>query len=100
MRGPGPIQSRQNHTLVLGGPGVGRTFLVRKLQKALQGMGSSAVTMAFTGAAACNIPGWRTIHSTFYIPIKMKASDRLPTLSEEQKQALRTTMEGKGIFAD
>jgi hypothetical protein len=97
-RGPGPIESRQNHTLVLGGPGVGKTFFVRKLQKSLEGMGSSAVTVAFTGAAACNIPGGRTIHSTFYIPITMKASDRLPALSEEQKQALRAAMEGKAFL--
>jgi hypothetical protein len=28
----------------------------------------------------------------------MKASDRLPAFSEEQKQALRTTMEGKAFL--
>ena len=39
-----------------------------------------------------------TIHSTFLIPIKMKASDRLPALSEEQKQALRAAMEGKAFL--
>ena len=81
--GPGPVEARPNHTLVLGGPGVWKTFLVRKLQKALEGMGSSEVTVTFTGASACNKSGLRTIHSTFFLPINTKASVKLPVLSEE-----------------
>ena len=75
-----------------------KTFFVKQLQSRLAEMGSSSVTVAFTGAAACNIPDGRTIHSTFFLPIHMKTSDKLPLMPEDQRTSLKSAMEGKAFL--
>ena len=90
--------SDQEHFLVLGGPGVGKTFLVKRLLRQLSSLNTSAVTVAFTGAAAVNIPGGRTIHSLFHLPINCKAGGRLNMLEGAQKQSLLSAIEGKAFL--
>jgi hypothetical protein len=77
------------HLLVLGGPGVGKTHFVKRLILELEGMGHSLVSVAFTGVAACNIPGGRTIHSVFGIPMKASESRKLAPLGAEQAYVLK-----------
>jgi len=90
--------AQQEHFLILGGPGVGKTFFVKCLLKRLADQGSSAAIVAFTGAAAVNVPSGRTIHSMFNIPIHAKTGQRLSPLDGPEKQALTTAMEGKAFL--
>ena len=56
------------------------------------------VALNHFSSAACNIPGGRTIHSTFSLPIRVKTSDKLPVVSEEQRATLKSAMEGKAFL--
>jgi MoxR-like ATPase len=81
------------HLLVLGGPGVGKTHFVKRFIQELDSIGCSLVSLAFTGVAACNIPGGRTIHSVCNIPIQASAATRLTPFSTEQAYVLRTYLQ-------
>ena len=50
----------------------------------LEKLGCSLVTVAFTGVAACNIQGGKTIHSVFYLPVNAVGTRKLQPLSAEQ----------------
>ena len=54
------------------GPGgTGKTYLYKALLAAVRSMGRIALATATSGAAANNMPGGRTAHSRFKIPIKI-----------------------------
>ncbi len=61
-------------------------------------MGCSLVSVAFTGVAACNIPGGRTIHSVFGIPMHASGSTKLPLLGSEQACVLKAYMENASFL--
>jgi hypothetical protein len=94
----GGAQVQPEHVLVLGGPGVGKTHFVKRLILELEGMGCSLVSVAFTGVAACNIPGGRTIHSVFNLPISATGNSKLAPLSDEQAYVLRSYMQNRSFL--
>ena len=65
--------------LVLGGPGVGKTYLVKRLQIELEREhGLKLVSVAYTGVAASNIQGGKTIHSVFHLTHQASEFKSLP----------------------
>ncbi|XP_052142068.1 uncharacterized protein LOC127761779 [Oryza glaberrima] len=64
------INSAQGGVFFIDGPGgTGKTFLYRALLATVRGHGNLAVATATSGVAASIMPGGRTAHSRFKIPI-------------------------------
>ncbi|XP_053112177.1 uncharacterized protein LOC128327402 [Hemicordylus capensis] len=63
------------HCFFLDGPaGTGKTFVYTTLIHTIQGKGDQATAVASTGIAATLLPGGRTAHSVFKIPLILDAS--------------------------
>jgi hypothetical protein len=66
------VISRKGRVLFIDGPGgTGKTFLYRCLIANIRSEGLIAVTTAKSGIATSIMPGGRTAHSVFKIPIKI-----------------------------
>lgn len=65
--------------------GTGKTFIWRAMSAALRSKGQIVLTVASSGIAALLIPGGRTAHSRFAIPINI---DQLSTCEIKQKSHL------------
>nr|XP_027082463.1 uncharacterized protein LOC113704790 [Coffea arabica] len=60
----------QRHSFFIDGPGgTGKTFLYRSLLATLKSQGYIAIAVATSGIAASILPGGRTAHSRFKIPL-------------------------------
>uniref|UniRef100_A0A8R7TGX8 ATP-dependent DNA helicase n=1 Tax=Triticum urartu TaxID=4572 RepID=A0A8R7TGX8_TRIUA len=66
------IDDHRGGTFFVDGPGgTGKTFLYRALLATIHGQGKIAVATATSGVAASIMPGGRTAHSRFKIPLKI-----------------------------
>jgi len=66
------VNSGKGQVFFVGGPGgTGKTYLYRALLAKVRSMNLIAVATATSGIAASIMPGGRTAHSRFKIPIKL-----------------------------
>ena len=66
------IDRQRGGIFFVNGPGgMGKTFLYRALLATIRGQGKIAVATATSGVAASIMPGGRTAHSRFKIPLKI-----------------------------
>ncbi|XP_074560285.1 uncharacterized protein LOC141816402 [Curcuma longa] len=64
------VFSANGHAFFIDGPGgTGKTFLYRALLVTLRSQGFTAIAVATSGVAASVLPGGRTAHSRFKIPL-------------------------------
>ncbi|XP_068340932.1 uncharacterized protein [Pyrus communis] len=71
----GAVQRSDNATLFVDGPGgTGKTYLYRALLASLRRLGHIVLATASSGIAATILPGGRTTHSKFKIPLSLDAS--------------------------
>ena len=56
---------------VYGHGGTGKTYLYRTIMSSIRSKGKIALVVASSGIAALLLPGWRTTHSRFHIPINV-----------------------------
>jgi Cdc6-like AAA superfamily ATPase len=61
--------NKQGLFFIYGYGGTGKTFIWRAMSSALRSKGEIVLTVASSGIAALLIPGGRTAHSRFHIPI-------------------------------
>jgi hypothetical protein len=70
-----PLQAK---VFFVDGPGgTGKTFLFSKLLQYVRQSNNIAIAVASSGAAATLLPGGRTAHSTFGIPLKVTSSSSI-----------------------
>ena len=78
----------QQRCLFIEGPGgTGKTFLYETITHILRGRGQIVVAVAWTGIAAINLPGGRTVSSTFRIPLNV-GSKATCKLNKKEKDEL------------
>ncbi|KAG5525404.1 hypothetical protein RHGRI_031907 [Rhododendron griersonianum] len=66
----GTVERKENATYFVDGPGgTGKTFLYRAILASLRSQGHIALATASSGIAATLMPGGRTAHSRFKIPL-------------------------------
>src|SRR4051812_44063572 len=66
------VDHQRGGVFFVDGPGgTGKTFLYRALLATILGQGNIAVATATSGVAASIMPGGRTAHSRFKIPLKI-----------------------------
>ncbi|CAN6548323.1 unnamed protein product [Malus baccata var. baccata] len=66
---------RSAFNIIMGGPGgTGKTYLYRALLASLRRLGHIVLATASSGIAATILPGGRTAHSKFKIPLSLDAS--------------------------
>ncbi|KAB2637010.1 hypothetical protein D8674_027544 [Pyrus ussuriensis x Pyrus communis] len=71
----GAVQRSDNATFFVDGPGgTGKTYLYRALLASLRRLGHIVLATASSGIAATILPGGRTAHSKFKIPLSLDAS--------------------------
>ncbi|XP_068338961.1 uncharacterized protein [Pyrus communis] len=71
----GAVQRSDNATFFVDGPGgTGKTYLYRALLASLRRLGHIVLATASSGIAATILPGGRTTHSKFKIPLILDAS--------------------------
>ncbi|XP_027102740.2 uncharacterized protein [Coffea arabica] len=89
----------QGHSFFIDGPGgTGKTFLYRSLLATLRSQGYIAIAVATSGIAASILPGGRTAHSRFKIPLDF-SKNRTCQLSKQGSVA-RLLSESKLILWD
>ncbi|XP_071928011.1 uncharacterized protein [Coffea arabica] len=66
---PSVFSSRGQSFFIDGPGGTGKTFLYRSLLATLRSQGYIAIAVATSGVAASLLPGGRTVHSRFKIPL-------------------------------
>jgi hypothetical protein len=76
-----------------GAGGTGKTYLYRTLCHKLRSQGKIVLCVASSGIAALLLPGGRTAHSTFRIPIDSLTNDSYCNISKQDRRAelLRAT---------
>jgi len=88
--------------LLLGGPGVGKTYLANAIQKEALRYKITTSCIAATGVAASNLPNGRTIHNALGINPKDNIHEFVPKLKNDKKiqlqNRLRTTSLGLVII--
>lgn len=67
--------------------GTGKTYLYQTLCHAIRGQGLIVLCVASTGLAALLLPGGRTAHSTFKIPISTLNEDSICNIPKESQRA-------------
>nr|XP_028954300.1 uncharacterized protein LOC114823117 [Malus domestica] len=71
----GAVQRSENVTFFVDGPGgTGKTYLYHTLLASLRRLGHIVLAKASSGIAATILPGRRTAHSKFKIPLSLNAS--------------------------
>ncbi|KAB2602049.1 hypothetical protein D8674_003054 [Pyrus ussuriensis x Pyrus communis] len=71
----GAVQRSDNATFFVDGPGgTGKTYLYRALLASLRRLGHIVLATTSSGIAATILPGGRTTHSKFKIPLSLDAS--------------------------
>ncbi|XP_073067202.1 uncharacterized protein [Primulina eburnea] len=76
------MHNQSKHFFIDGPGGTGRTFLYRSMLAHLRQMGKIIIAVATSGIAVTLLPGERTAHSRFQIPLRPTAS----TLCKIKKQ--------------
>ena len=86
------FESVQHHTgrsFFLNGPaGTGKTFVYRALCHRLRADGRIVLCVASSGIAALLLPGGRTAHSTFSIPVDSLCENSVCSINKNSKQAV------------
>lgn len=67
-------QGKPGAFFIDGPGGTGKTFLYCALYAKVRGMGKIVLPTATSGIAAANLPGGRTAHSRFKIPLESNSS--------------------------
>ena len=76
--------------IILGGPGVGKTFMISALHNILGLLGLAGVQcLAFTGSAASLLPGGRTLHGALGLTVHHDASAAADTVAPARLAALQ-----------
>jgi len=103
-------QSREKAQVLLlvhGGPGTGKTFFARRLNKAARQRGLRVLGAAFAGGAAGNMIKGSTIHTLFALPVKKRPAPdqrhvpqdrRLPPLTGPQLKEARDKFKNVAIL--
>ncbi|XP_028095507.1 ATP-dependent DNA helicase PIF2-like [Camellia sinensis] len=68
--------------------GTGKTYLYRALLASVRSQGRIAITTATSGIAATLLPGGRTAHSRFKIPLNPEASSVCPITKQSDMEKL------------
>ena len=71
--------------------GTGKTFLTKLILANVRSQGHTALAVASSGIAATLLPGGRTAHSTFKLPLDL-TSDDMPTCNVTRNSAVATIM--------
>ncbi|XP_071941099.1 uncharacterized protein [Antedon mediterranea] len=80
--------------------GTGKTFLLKYLLHTIRSKGWIVIACASSGIAARLIPGGKTLHSTFKIPLDVQYRDH-PTCSINKNSALASILrETRGLIVD
>ena len=80
------ILHNQGQSFFINGPGgTGKTFLERAICHAVRAQGWILLGVASTGLAALLLPGGRTAHSMFKIPIESLATDSICHIPKESQ---------------
>ena len=98
-----PKQPKPNQLrlLILGGPGVGKTWTINAIREMARQSFLGTCSSAFTGAAACLLPGSETCNSLLAIPATEKdvlKNESVLPLNPNALQALREKLKGKEYF--
>ncbi|XP_027167892.1 uncharacterized protein LOC113767888 [Coffea eugenioides] len=93
------IFSTEAKSFFIDGPGgTGKTFLYRSLLATLRSQGYIAIAVASSGVAASILPGGRTAHSRFKIPLDM--SEVRPCQISKQSSTAKLIVQSKLILWD
>uniref|UniRef100_A0A0L8I7D2 ATP-dependent DNA helicase n=1 Tax=Octopus bimaculoides TaxID=37653 RepID=A0A0L8I7D2_OCTBM len=74
-----PDQQRAYNTIVDSSGGTGKIFVTKLLLTQVRQHKNIALAVAFSGIAATLLPGGRTVHSTFKLPLNLATSARAQT---------------------
>ncbi|XP_044014055.1 uncharacterized protein LOC122856420 [Aphidius gifuensis] len=81
------VNSTASKCFFINGPGgSGKTYIYTTLYHLLRSLSKNVSTMAYTGIAATLLPGGKTVHKTFKIPIALY-SDFSLTITAQSKEA-------------
>ncbi|CAN6703406.1 unnamed protein product [Malus baccata var. baccata] len=95
----GAIQRSENATFFVDGPGgIGKTYLYRALLASLRRLGHIVLATASSGIAATILPGGRTAHSKFKIPLSLDASSMCSI--GKQSDLVKLIQKAKAIIWD
>ena len=76
IRFTGQLENQNGGLYFLDAPGgCGKTFLLETILASIRGRGQIAIATAGSGLAATLLPGGRTVHSTFKVPLNVATSD-------------------------
>ncbi|XP_027060682.2 uncharacterized protein [Coffea arabica] len=93
------ISSSAGQSFFIDGPGgTGKTFLYRSLLATLRSQGHVAIAVATSGVAASVLPGGRTAHSRFKIPLDLSTNKTCQI--SKQGSVARLLFESKLILWD
>lgn len=95
LRAPVPTPIK---ILILGGPGVGKTFFINKAIQIASSFQFRLVTSAFMGSAAALLDEGRTVHNLFSIPFGFSSIEPLPR--DKQVMCARRFADAIGIVLD
>ncbi|XP_044019605.1 ATP-dependent DNA helicase pif1-like [Aphidius gifuensis] len=81
------VNSTASKCFFINGPGgSGKTYIHTTLYHLLRSLSKNVSTMAYTGIAATLLPGGKTVHETFKIPIALYSDSSL-TITAQSKEA-------------
>jgi len=83
------VRDQSAQTFFLNGPaGSGKTFVYKTLCHRIRADGQIVLCVASSGIAALLLPGGRTAHSTFSIPVDGLCEDSVCNINKNSKQAI------------
>ena len=84
----GYIDSSQPACMFIDGPGgTGKTYLYEALLHAVRGRGEIAIACAWSGIAAILLPGGRTCHSRFGLPVPLPRDSVTSSIAAQSSRA-------------
>ncbi|GFR59555.1 ATP-dependent DNA helicase PIF1, partial [Elysia marginata] len=92
------IQNGQSGLCFLDAPGgCGKTFFIETILASQRAKGRIAIATASTGLAATLLPGGRTVHSTFKVPLNIINSET-PSCSIKKGTALSRVLQDASVL--
>ena len=92
------IQNGQRGLSFLDAPGnCGKTFFIEAILGSQRAKGSIAIATASTGLAATLLPGGRTVHSTFKVPLNIINAET-PSCSIKKGTALSRVLQDASVL--